>query len=186
MRKATLPSRTGPFLSREEVAAYTSAGDIECLECGRRLQTLHMHLRRAHEMTCEDYRQKWAIPAKVALAGTLLRAMHRQTMLRLVRAGAMSKDPSAAARASVGAPRQPQVAWVIRESTERAVAAGRASALPPSKQWNREKRAAYALAHYHLKRGNPQPMCEFRARYGTPERPRRGDTAAPQAASLCS
>ncbi|WP_420465806.1 MucR family transcriptional regulator [Panacagrimonas sp.] len=174
MRKATTrPSRSSPFQSREEVAAYTSGGDIECLECGQRLQYLAPHLKHAHEITCAEYRAKWAIPAGVALAGTLLRASHRQNIISLNRAGVtVCSDLRAAADAGRAAPRQPRVEWDIQECTQRAVEVGKARGLPPREQWasNKAKRAAYSLAHYHLKRGNPEPMREFREQWGTPER----------------
>lgn len=176
MRRAKkLPTRSTPFQSRKEVETYTSGSDVECLECGRRLQYLAPHLKHVHEMTCAEYRGKWAIPAGVALAGTFLRAVHRQKMISMNRAGiTRNTDLSAAADAGRAAPRRPRVAWDIRECTERAVAAGKAHGLPRREQWarNKKKRASYALAHYHLKRGNPEPMREFRAQWGTPQRPR--------------
>jgi predicted transcriptional regulator len=33
-----------------------------CLDCGRKLKTLKMHLGSAHDMTPEEYRLKWGLP----------------------------------------------------------------------------------------------------------------------------
>ena len=170
------PSRSTPFAARAEVKEYISHLEIECLECGASFSTLASHLRAKHEMRPDEYRARWAIPKSVALSGTALRANHRQTMIDLRRAGIVKDQvPADAAKAGRKAPRTPRVAWDAAETAERGIAIGRAMANPPSEQWsgNREKRAAYSLAYYHLKRGNPEPMAEFRRKHGTPERARR-------------
>ncbi len=36
---------------------------VICLECGRKAQTLRRHLSAAHDLTPEEYRQKWGLPS---------------------------------------------------------------------------------------------------------------------------
>ncbi|KUL93917.1 hypothetical protein DK26_19410 [Bosea sp. WAO] len=36
---------------------------ITCLECGLSFRTLKRHLRTSHELTSEQYRDKWSLPA---------------------------------------------------------------------------------------------------------------------------
>ncbi len=36
---------------------------IVCLECGRKSPMLKRHLATAHDLTPEEYRQKWKLPS---------------------------------------------------------------------------------------------------------------------------
>ncbi len=36
---------------------------VICLECGRKAQILKQHLSLAHDLTPEEYRQKWKLPS---------------------------------------------------------------------------------------------------------------------------
>ncbi|HET8996779.1 MAG TPA: MucR family transcriptional regulator [Acetobacteraceae bacterium] len=40
---------------------------IACLECGKRFRTLKRHLEREHNMTDEEYRLRWQLPASYKL-----------------------------------------------------------------------------------------------------------------------
>lgn len=40
---------------------------IICLECGRGQKTLKRHLRTAHDLTPEEYRERWRLPADYPL-----------------------------------------------------------------------------------------------------------------------
>ena len=41
----------------------TPTADIVCLEDGKKLKMLKRHLRAAYDMSPEEYRAKWSLPA---------------------------------------------------------------------------------------------------------------------------
>lgn len=45
------------------VKKSVTADAIVCLECGKRQKMLKRHLHTAHDLTVEDYRSKWSLPA---------------------------------------------------------------------------------------------------------------------------
>lgn len=65
------------FQSREELDRYLSQPRIRCLECGRRLKKLGVHLRTMHGMEPDDYRIKYGIPYGIGLACPELRELAR-------------------------------------------------------------------------------------------------------------
>ena len=40
---------------------------VACLECGKRFRTLKRHLEREHDMSEEEYRTRWQLPATYKL-----------------------------------------------------------------------------------------------------------------------
>jgi hypothetical protein len=48
-------------LTDEDKAASVTDEKLSCLECGKSLTTLTLHLRRAHQLTPEEYREKWQL-----------------------------------------------------------------------------------------------------------------------------
>ncbi|APB06089.1 hypothetical protein WP3W18E01_24400 [Raoultella ornithinolytica] len=77
------------FRSRDEAETYISGDTLECLECGKKFVLLEKHLRIAHAMTCEEYREKYNIPVSIPLAGAGYREKQRLKMLRLQESGAI-------------------------------------------------------------------------------------------------
>ncbi|HHS9967633.1 TPA: MucR family transcriptional regulator [Raoultella ornithinolytica] len=77
------------FSSREDAQAYVSGDKIECMECGKKFVLLEKHLRVAHFMTCEEYREKYNIPVSIPLAGAGYREKQRLKMLHLQESGAI-------------------------------------------------------------------------------------------------
>lgn len=73
--------RDRPFETVDELDAYVAGPKIQCLECGQWFKSLATHLPRAHGMTHADYREKWGIPKRYALAGTTT----RETLSRQIR-----------------------------------------------------------------------------------------------------
>jgi hypothetical protein len=71
------------FQTKEELDAYIGEPRIRCLECGRRFKILGTHLRRAHQMEPDAYREKYGIPYKVGLACPEQREIARQNKLAL-------------------------------------------------------------------------------------------------------
>jgi hypothetical protein len=75
-----------PFVSMEEIKHYLSGDDIECLVCGREFGTLQNHLA-VHEMSVNEYREKFGIPWTVGLCGTKTRLKKAASTKRLLEAG---------------------------------------------------------------------------------------------------
>jgi predicted transcriptional regulator len=61
----SLPSATiaEPRIPRVPIRRSISADFITCLECGHKATMLKRHLHIAHNLTPEDYRQRWSLPA---------------------------------------------------------------------------------------------------------------------------
>lgn len=56
------------FSAKEQVDAYLDCDPIVCLECGKSMQVLAMHLCRKHNMSAKEYKEKYNIPIGRALA----------------------------------------------------------------------------------------------------------------------
>ncbi len=63
--------KTDKFETDEEVEAYFSGDKIQCLLCGKWYKELSLHLRRIHDVTPDDYREKYGIPWKQGLTGCI-------------------------------------------------------------------------------------------------------------------
>jgi predicted transcriptional regulator len=56
---ATTPVRAEPAIP---VKRSVTASHIACLECGKQFSMLKRHLNTDHQMTPDQYRQKWDLP----------------------------------------------------------------------------------------------------------------------------
>jgi hypothetical protein len=65
MRGYPVPPRV---FSEDEIRAYFEGDRIVCLICGRTYRLLGVHLARAHDMTIEDYRERYGLPFSRGLA----------------------------------------------------------------------------------------------------------------------
>jgi hypothetical protein len=99
-------SNGAKITSKAEVLAYISGDKIECLECGKKFQTLGTHLLKVHGMNSAEYREKFNLPAETPLAGAKYRQMHREKMNRLIKTGVVTH-------------------WHLADAVEKARAAGR-------------------------------------------------------------
>lgn len=75
--------------SRDDALEYISNVKLECLECGKKFILLERHLRIAHQITCDEYRDKYNIPVSIPLAGMEYREKQRQKMQKLQQLGAI-------------------------------------------------------------------------------------------------
>lgn len=62
--QGTTPERPKPAVPIQQSIQRDS---IACLECGKRFRTLKRHLEREHNMTDEEYRLRWQLPASYKL-----------------------------------------------------------------------------------------------------------------------
>ncbi len=57
---AGIEPKPKPFVTIKE---SVTPNYVICLECGRKAQMLKRHLSLAHDLTPEEYRQKWKLPS---------------------------------------------------------------------------------------------------------------------------
>ena len=72
--------RTVPFTSKEEAWAHHNHEYIQCLECGSLFSFLSTHLRKTHQMSAQEYREKWQIMKQIPLAGFANRRAHSESI----------------------------------------------------------------------------------------------------------
>lgn len=88
--------RKGAFVRTEEVKAYFGTDKLACLLCGREYALLSNHLWRVHDISKEDYKLRFGIPAKYGLIGKSRRAQSSRHLKRLRREGKVRYSPSPA------------------------------------------------------------------------------------------
>lgn len=79
MRKV-LPGfpRETPFTTREEVDEYLGGEQIQCLMCGKMYKQLSFHLSRIHEMTTDEYKERFGLPWRRGLCAAPITEMRRE------------------------------------------------------------------------------------------------------------
>ncbi|NHN93851.1 hypothetical protein GVI59_18320 [Acetobacter sicerae] len=112
----------GPFTGRSEVDEYLSHDEIACLICGRRFRTLARHVRITHNLSCDQYRKMFAIPAGCGLVCAPLRKQAADQTRQRHLSGKLSPDLLAASQAARQAGRGERVAWELLEQSRRAAA----------------------------------------------------------------
>lgn len=163
--------RSTPFATIAELDAYTASERIQCLECGRWFRSLATHLPRVHGMRHQDYREKWGIPRRYALAGTATRALLSDQMHDMITAGTLTHEhlpvATAAARDAGRRSKTPADAERHRQ-TIAALRPGDHSRLPAgSRRANgrdADRARNYQIAYRALKNGDPEPMRIYRER----------------------
>lgn len=122
------------FKSRAEVDAYLAHDRIQCLECGKAFELLPNHLKRAHGIDSDEYRESWGLPAGTPLAGLSYRAWHAAKLRRMQADGTIDYSHlPAATEAARKAPRTPKTDLDAREHSARVarLRPGDAHRLPP-------------------------------------------------------
>jgi len=87
---AELPEPTVP------IKRSVTPGYIVCLEDGRQLQMLKRHLRRAFDMTPDQYRRRWGLPANYPMVAPNY-AKKRRKIARAIGLGTQSRRKRAKA-----------------------------------------------------------------------------------------
>lgn len=78
------------FECRADVDAYLSGDRVTCLLCGMKFRILDTHLRKVHEISSDDYRERYGLPYCRGLCGSSFserrsensRAMYRDNIER--------------------------------------------------------------------------------------------------------
>lgn len=161
--------RDTPFQREDELAAYVAGQLIQCLECGRWFRALATHLPRAHGMTHAQYRERWGIPARIALAGRGTRALLSDQMRELIASGSLTHDHLPAATASARKTGRRRKAPVDAAAQRHRVASARPgdhSKLPAGAKRadgrDADRARKYQIAYRAAKRGAPEPMARYR------------------------
>lgn len=85
--------RNIPFETMEEIEEYVSGSTIECLECGRHFKMITgKHLQQVHDITQDEYREKWGIPRTLGLAIAALKEVKRDQALKMHADGVLTVD----------------------------------------------------------------------------------------------
>lgn len=158
---------------KNEALEYISGDLISCLECGKKFSFLVNHLRKTHQMTPEEYRTKFNIPAGIPLAGKLYRDKHRDKMRRLITDGVVTHWHLAdAVEKSKASGRGERRDFDLAEQAERMKRNARHTerTLPPgSKRANgkdADREREYQRAYRALKSGDQSLMLEYKSKYG--------------------
>jgi hypothetical protein len=81
------------FETKEQVDEYLNSDEIECLICGRFFEFLGAHIRD-HNVSSEEYREKFGLPLGAPLAGKSYRQKHKEIMLKTHQEGKIKEtDP---------------------------------------------------------------------------------------------
>jgi transposase len=111
------------FQTKEEVDAYFSYEHIQCLMCGKWYAEInHMHLGRIHDMTVDEYKERFGLPWGRGLLGQAAlrkRSEIGKQKFRDGKVGIDSKKGSLAAQKVKNRPMQP---YVARQRIQRALA----------------------------------------------------------------
>lgn len=127
MRRRVLPGYpwTGRFNTKAEVTAYVGGAWIVCLMCGQSKKRVSgAHLSAIHDMTIEQYKDRFNIPWGVGLVGTATSAACSESVKRRLKTpGARERllASAAAARANMAMHQpvhRPKRDYQIREYTE--------------------------------------------------------------------
>jgi predicted transcriptional regulator len=92
-RETTQPGRPQPAVP---VKRSVFADYIVCLEDGKKLKMLKRHLKTAYNMTPDQYRERWELPASYPMVAPTY-AAHRSTLAKKIGLGTKRAKPPAKA-----------------------------------------------------------------------------------------
>lgn len=92
--QATLPERPKPALP---IKKSVTPDYIICLEDGKQLKMLKRHLKTAYNMSPEEYRERWGLPADYPMVAPNY-AKHRSTLAKKIGLGTKPRKPVTRAR----------------------------------------------------------------------------------------
>ena len=69
------------FEDKKEIDNYIAGDKIQCLLCGKWFQSLPTHLIRVHEISPDQYKEKYGLPWRRGLCGVGLRIKRSKIML---------------------------------------------------------------------------------------------------------
>ena len=108
--------------------------DVQCLECGKRMQFLGTHIRRVHDLTAKQYREAHDLSASTPLASVSFCEQARRRTNERIALGLMNYDHLPLARDNARDAGRGYIATSIRKrrsETAAKVAPGATNQLPP-------------------------------------------------------
>jgi hypothetical protein len=103
----------GKFGTKAEIDDYLAGNKVECLLCGKRFIALPKHLEYAHDLTADDYRERYGLPWKRGLCGVGLSKKRSKLLLERLKNG-FRPPIEIAMKKSVGAPRRPDQPFLVK------------------------------------------------------------------------
>lgn len=89
-----LVASRGKFATMKELEKYFGGNRLTCLLCGKRCVQLASHIRPAHGLSADDYREMFGIPWTYGLAGKSFRLRSSLRIKALRRSGKLPQAPS--------------------------------------------------------------------------------------------
>jgi hypothetical protein len=103
----------GSFDNKKEIDHYFAGGKIQCLLCGKWFIALPTHLERTHNITADEYKERYGLPWKRGLCGVGLRIKRSKIMLNR-RENGFRTDMKAVQKKAVGATRRPDQPFFVK------------------------------------------------------------------------
>jgi transcriptional regulator with XRE-family HTH domain len=108
----------GRFETKTEIEDYFAGDKVRCLLCGKRFKALPKHLELTHDITADDYRERYGLPWKRGLCGASTSEKMSKNMLKRRKNG-FRPPIEAAQKASVrAAKRRPDQPFLVKAKTE--------------------------------------------------------------------
>lgn len=107
----------GKFETKTEIDEYLSGHKIQCLLCGKQFKALPTHLERTHNITADDYRDRYGLPWRRGLCGVELSEKMRKNMLDRRKDG-FRPNILAAQKKSVTANRRPDQPFLVKAKND--------------------------------------------------------------------
>lgn len=161
------------FETKEALEQYLNEPRIRCLECGRRLKKLGVHLHAIHGMEPDDYREKYGIPYGVGLACPEVREAAREQVSAQMTTDRMRElQKRSAEKRKVIPNRKLRDAPIIRDIDLRNAAKMREIML------RKERENGPSAAKVHAAKKNLEKAAERLAIHGPTEKQRKAQSQA--------
>jgi len=82
------------FKTKEEIDQYFSTDKIQCLICGKEFYTLGTHLLMKHNISVDEYKEKFGLPWGKGLAGKIAREKSAKHARNLIQTGVVTLNHS--------------------------------------------------------------------------------------------
>ena len=104
-------------MTRSEIDDYLAGNRVQCLLCGKRYKTLPTNLERTHDVTADDYRERYGLPWRRGLCGVGTSEKLSKNMLGRQKEG-FRPPIEAAQKKSMAATRRPDQPFFVKVKEE--------------------------------------------------------------------
>jgi hypothetical protein len=106
------------FGTKAEIDDYFCGNKVQCLLCGKWFKTLHQHLGRTHDVTVDDYRERYGLPWRRGLCGAGTSEKISKNMLKRRRRGFRPPIELAQKKSVQASTRRPDQPFLVKAKTE--------------------------------------------------------------------